>query len=173
MNFKKGNFVDPGNGFNQGKFKDLGSINPSPSKLTNAFRNFKNNPKYSFHRNLLAGASFLPIGRIISSVGKSGLNILKIKSGTNVSKTIGSKPVSPLFKKIDDIGMGKISPVKSSQQIINNRVNQNIQKIANEVPALTTTRAQVTKMPESFFKNVEKSFKEMGLKEKFPGYYGK
>tara|TARA_Y100001937_G_scaffold25327_1_gene36272 strand:- start:213 stop:683 length:471 start_codon:yes stop_codon:yes gene_type:complete len=156
MNFKKGNFVSPNNGFKQGKFKDLGSINPAPSPVTSALRNFKNNPKYSFGRNLLTGASFLPIGRLISSVGKGGLKILKIKSGTNVSKTMGNKPLP-----------------KTSQQIINNRVNQNIQKIADEVPALTTTRAQVTGMPESFFQNVEKSFKKMGLKEKFPGYYGK
>ena len=115
MNFKKGNFVSPNNGFKQGQFKDFGTINEAPSKVTSFMRQFKNNPKYSFARNLLTGLSFVPIGRI----GAGALKIFKSKTGVSTAKTIGSK-----------------LPSKSSTEIINNRVNQNIKELTKEVPVI-------------------------------------
>ena len=96
MNFKKGKFVDPTNGFKQGQFKDHGSINPAPSKLTQFFRQVKNNPSapYSFIRNLSIGASFIPIANI-GKIGAAGLNLFKSKVGVSAVKTIGNKLPSP------------------------------------------------------------------------------
>jgi|TARA_Y100000033_G_C2745705_1_gene110956 hypothetical protein len=119
MNFKKGNFVDPSSGFKQGQFKDFGSINQAPSKVTSFMRQFKSNPKYSFARNLLTGLSFVPIGRI----GAGALKIFKSKTGVSTAKTIGSK-----------------LPSKSSTEIINNRVNQNIKELTKDVPVIGTNR---------------------------------
>ena len=156
MNFKKGNFVSPSNGFKQGKFVDpiisktsQGSINPAPSQLTQFFRQVKNNPSapYSFIRAIGLGASFAPIANI-GKIGAAGLNLFKSKVGVSAAKTIGSKLPSP-----------------SSTQIINNRVNQNIQNLTSNVKPLTT-RERVTGMSEDFFKKVEIS---LGDKARFAG----
>tara|TARA_B100000424_G_scaffold257138_1_gene237761 strand:+ start:25 stop:480 length:456 start_codon:yes stop_codon:yes gene_type:complete len=129
MNFKKGNFVDPNNGFKQGQFKDFGSINQAPSKVTNFMRQFKSNPKYSFARTLLTGLSFVPIGRI----GAGAIKIFKSKTGVSTAKTIGSK-----------------LPSQSSTQIINNKVNQNIQNLTKDVPIVGTNRTmQVAKSSDT------------------------
>ena len=154
MNFKKGNFVNPSNGFKQGKFVDpiisktsQGSINPAPSKLTQFFRQVKNNPgaPYSFIKNLGIGASFIPIANL-GKIGVAGLNLFKSKVGVSTAKTIGNKLPSP-----------------SSAQIINNRVNQNIQNLTSNIKPLTT-REKVTGLSEEFFKNVGKS---LGDKARF------
>ena len=119
MNFKKGNFVNPNNGFKQGEFKDFGSINQAPSKVTSFMRQFKSNPKYSFARNILTGLTFAPIIGTASKIGASALKVIKSKTGVNATKTIGSK-----------------LPSKSSTEIINNRVNQNIKELTKEVPVI-------------------------------------
>ena len=130
MNFKKGNFVDPNNGFKQGQFKDFGTINEAPSKVTSFMRQFKNNPKYSFLRNIVTGLTFAPIIGTASKIGASAIKIYKSKTGVNAAKTIGSKV-----------------PSKTSTEIINNRVNQNIKELTKEVPIIGTNRT--TKVPLS------------------------
>ena len=119
MNFKKGNFVSPNNGFKQGQFKDFGTINEAPSKVTSFMRQFKNNPKYSFLRNIVTGLTFAPIIGTASKIGASAIKIYKSKTGVNAAKTIGSKV-----------------PSKTSTEIINSRVNQNIKEITKEVPII-------------------------------------
>ncbi len=123
MNFKKGNFVNPNNGFKQGQFKDFGTINEAPSKVTSFMRQFKNNPKYSFARNLLAGLTFAPVVGTAGKIGAGALKIFKSKTGVSATKTIGSK-----------------LPSKSSTEIINNRVNQNIKELTKDVPVIGTNR---------------------------------
>ena len=130
MNFKKGNFVDPNNGFKQGQFKDFGTINEAPSKVTSFMRQFKNNPKYSFLRNIVTGLTFAPIIGTASKIGASAIKIYKSKTGVSAAKTIGSKV-----------------PSKTSTEIINNRVNQNIKELTKEVPIIGTNRT--TKVPLS------------------------
>tara|TARA_Y100000289_G_scaffold5001_1_gene4580 strand:- start:35 stop:502 length:468 start_codon:yes stop_codon:yes gene_type:complete len=130
MNFKKGNFVDPNNGFKQGQFKDFGTINEAPSKVTSFMRQFKNNPKYSFLRNIVTGLTFAPILGTARTIGASAIKIYKSKTGVSAAKTIGSKV-----------------PSKTSTEIINNRVNQNIKELTKEVPIIGTNRT--TKVPLS------------------------
>ena len=117
MNFKKGKFVDPTNGFKQGQFKDHGSINPAPSKVTQFFRQVKNNPgaPYTFLKQVGIGLSFAPIANI-GKIGAAGINLFKSKLGVNVGKTIGTKITG-----------------KSSTQIINNKVNNNINNLVKDV----------------------------------------
>ena len=130
MNFKKGNFVDPNNGFKQGQFKDFGTINEAPSKVTSFMRQFKNNPKYSFLRNIVTGLTFAPILGTARTIGASALKIYKSNTGVSATRTIGSKV-----------------PSKTSTEIINNRVNQNIKELTKEVPIIGTNRT--TKVPLS------------------------
>jgi|TARA_Y100000310_G_scaffold338255_1_gene427391 hypothetical protein len=130
MNFKKGNFVDPNNGFKQGQFKDFGTINEAPSKVTSFMRQFKNNPKYSFLRNIVTGLTFAPILGTARTIGASALKIYKSNTGVSAARTIGSKV-----------------PSKTSTEIINNRVNQNIKELTKEVPIIGTNRT--TKVPLS------------------------
>ena len=127
MNFKKGNFVDPNKGFKQGQFKDFGSINPAPSKVTQFFRQVKNNPgaPYTFLRQVGIGLSFAPIANI-GKIGAAGINLFKSKLGVNVGKTIGTK-----------------IPSTSSTQIINNKVNQNIKKLVDDVPPMNMKEYKV------------------------------
>ena len=142
MNFKKGNFVDPNKGFKPGDFKQViiskttgGSINPSPSKTTQFFRQVKNNPQYSFLRNIGVGLSFLPIGKGISA----GLNLIKNKLTVSTAKTIGTKVTGPNTNKY-------------IQSIVDNK----IQKLTNDIKPVTN-RERVTGMSEEFFKNVAKN----------------
>ena len=130
MNFKKGNFVDPNNGFKQGQFKDFGTINEAPSKVTSFMRQFKNNPKYSFLTNIVTGLTFAPILGTARTIGASALKIYKSNTGVSAARTIGSKV-----------------PSKTSTEIINNRVNQNIKELTKEVPIIGTNRT--TKVPLS------------------------
>ena len=103
---------------------DIGiTINGKVFSIKDNLETFKNNPKYSFARNLLTGLTFAPIVGISGKIGAGALKIFKSKTGVSTAKTIGSK-----------------LPSKSSTEIINNRVNQNIKELTKDVPVIGTNK---------------------------------
>jgi len=55
-----------------------GEIKPAASKIVQTWRQFKNNPKYSFHRNIATGLTFLPIGKAVGA----GIKLIRSRIGT-------------------------------------------------------------------------------------------
>jgi|TARA_R100000027_G_scaffold7441_1_gene5649 hypothetical protein len=105
-----------------------GQIKPAASKIVQAWRQFKNNPKYSFHRNIATGLTFLPIGRAVGA----GVNLIKSRIGVGVGTKLGSAAVKAMKSE-------HIAPSLNTNRIAQSFVDKQIKHLTKDIPKIGKT----------------------------------
>lgn len=103
-----------------------GEIKPAASKIVQKWRQFKNNPKYSFHRNIATGLTFgLPIGRAFGA----GLKLLRSRIGASAAAKLGSSAMK----------LEHMAPSLNTNRIAQSFVDKQIKHLTKDIPKIGKT----------------------------------